>query len=96
MGVPSLVTIGQTRAEQWPIFGDSYHANLYEQLFGVTQDPISSTSGHPMVTKLGTPIMSVLLSCFESFSGGQTNPGPNHSRYLTDNGKSMETVFGER
>ena len=57
MGVPSLVTIGQTRAEQWPIFGDSYHANLYEQLFGVTQDPISSTSGHPMVTKLGTPIM---------------------------------------
>ena len=40
MGVPSLVTLGHSQAEQWPNFGNSYHANLYEALVGVTQDPI--------------------------------------------------------
>jgi len=49
-----------------------------------------------MVTKFGTPTMSVLLSCLGTFSGGLTTPDPNQSRYLTDNGKSMETDFGER
>ena len=40
MGVPSLVTLGHSQAEQWPNFGNSYHANLYEALVGVSQDPI--------------------------------------------------------